>query len=210
MHAHVLLIASQKGGAGKTTLTRNLAVAAAREGRGVLMLDLDPQQSLREWWQGRGAPDVQMLDRDPHPDALGRVIENARDKADLILIDTPPSNASWLKSAMASVDLCLIPVRPSPDDLRAVGSTLGIARSLGVPFAFVLCQVPARARLVAESIRVLATHGRLCPANLNARVAYAETGASGEGVLETSDVRAAEEITETWVFVQSLLKEQTT
>ena len=50
-----IVIAAQKGGAGKTTLARNLAVAAAQDGRDVLCLDLDPQGSLRAWWEGRDA-----------------------------------------------------------------------------------------------------------------------------------------------------------
>ena len=207
MQARTVLIASQKGGAGKTTLTRNLAVAAARDGRKVLLIDLDPQQSLREWWNARQQPDIDMLDRDPNPNAVSRVIDKVRPGFDLILIDTPPSNGNWLQAAMASADLCLIPVRPSPDDLRAVGSTLGIARAARVPFAFMLTQVPIRAKLIDESIRTLAAHGRLCPINLGSRVAYAESGATGNGVVEMSDKRAGGEIASTWDFVQTVLKE---
>ncbi|MBC6408764.1 MAG: ParA family protein [Rhodobacteraceae bacterium] len=48
-------IAAQKGGAGKTTLARNLSVAAALDRKRVLCLDLDPQGSLRGWWESREA-----------------------------------------------------------------------------------------------------------------------------------------------------------
>ena len=53
-----ILIAAQKGGSGKTTLGRNLSVAATQDGRNVLCLDLDPQGSLRGWWEGRLAMEV--------------------------------------------------------------------------------------------------------------------------------------------------------
>jgi cellulose biosynthesis protein BcsQ len=56
-----ICIAAQKGGAGKTTLARNLAVAAVADGLRVLCLDLDPQQSLRQWWQGREGDAPAML-----------------------------------------------------------------------------------------------------------------------------------------------------
>lgn len=62
-----ILIAAQKGGAGKTTLARNLSVAASRDGLKVLCLDLDPQGSLRAWWESREADTPAMLDRDPAP-----------------------------------------------------------------------------------------------------------------------------------------------
>ncbi|ONG42354.1 cellulose synthase, partial [Pseudoroseomonas deserti] len=43
----LILFASPKGGVGKTTLVANVADALRREGRPVLALDLDPQNSLR-------------------------------------------------------------------------------------------------------------------------------------------------------------------
>ena len=94
LHSYVMktiLIAAQKGGSGKTTLTRNLAVAAAEDGRNVLCLDLDPQGSLRGWWESREADSPSMLDRDPLPDVLRTTLVAARERFDLCIIDTPPS-----------------------------------------------------------------------------------------------------------------------
>ena len=63
-----------------------------------------------------------------------------------------------------------------------------------MPFAFVLCQPPPPARIAEEAARVLAQHGRLAPVNIAQRVAYAETGATGQGVTETKDQKAGAEI----------------
>ncbi|HYC14067.1 MAG TPA: ParA family protein, partial [Stellaceae bacterium] len=53
---HVIAVASQKGGSGKTTLAGHLAVAADRAGAGpVALVDTDPQGSLAEWWNARVA-----------------------------------------------------------------------------------------------------------------------------------------------------------
>jgi len=53
----ILTIASQKGGAGKTTFTTHLAVEAERMGAGrVAVIDTDPQGSLAAWWNTRDAP----------------------------------------------------------------------------------------------------------------------------------------------------------
>ena len=206
-HSYIMktiLVAAQKGGSGKTTLTRNLAVVAAEDGRNVLCLDLDPQGSLRAWWESREADSPSMLDRDPLPDVLRTTLAAARERFDLCIIDTPPATSEWLAEALAAADLVLIPVRPSPDDLRSVGTTLAAVNGSGMPFAFVLSQTP-RARITEEAARVLAQHGRLAPVNIAQRVAYAETGATGQGVTETKDKKAGVEIAAVWDYVKGIL-----
>ena len=134
----MIFIVAQKGGAGKTTLARNLSVAASQDGLRVLCLDLDPQGSLRAWWEGRDADTPAMLDRDPAPHALRATLDAAKAQFDLCIIDTPPAHPEWLNESLEAADLALIPVRPSPDDLRAVGATIAAVNAAKVPFVFVL------------------------------------------------------------------------
>ena len=200
----IILVAAQKGGAGKTTLSRNLAVAAAADGKSVLCVDLDPQGSLRGWWQAREDENPSMLEADPKPEALQQTLKAAAKVFDLAIIDTPPAAPVWLADAIGAADLVLIPVRPSPDDLRAVGATISAVTAAKVPFIFVLSQAP-RAKITEEAVRVLAQHGRVAPVNIAQRVIYAETGASGAGVIETADMKAAEEIRDIWNYVTRTL-----
>jgi len=170
----------------------------------VLCFDLDPQGSLRAWWEGRQADTPAMLERDPSPEALRATLKAAHAKFDLCVIDTPPAAPEWLAEALGAADLALIPVRPSPDDLRAVGATIAAVNRARVPFAFALSQTP-RAKITEEAARVLAQHGRVAPINIAQRVSYAETGATGQGVTETSDDKAAAEITAIWTYVKGIL-----
>lgn len=200
----VLSVIAQKGGAGKTTLSRNLAVVAASHGKRVLCLDLDPQQSLRAWWQAREADDIAMFDEDPAPFDLPRIVASTKDDFDLIIIDTPPAAPVWIGEVLSVSDLALVPVRPSPDDMRAVGATIGALNKTRTPFAFIMSQTP-RARITEEAAREIAKWGRVAPVNIYQRVSYAETGATGLGVVEVSDAKAQTEINDLWTYVEEIL-----
>lgn len=202
-----IVVAAQKGGAGKTTLARNLAVAAAQEGDRVLCLDLDPQGSLRAWWESREDDVPVMLDRDPAPAIFGDTLRAVRSQFDFCIVDTPPAAPEWLSEVLAHADLVLVPVRPSPDDLRAVGATIAAVNRARAPFAFALSQTP-RAKITEEAARVIAQYGRVAPVNIAQRVSYAETGATGKGVTETLDRKAADEIAAMLAYVKGILDGQ--
>ena len=202
-----IVVASQKGGAGKTTTALNLGVAAHQAGLRVALVDLDPQKSLRSWWASREGDGPQMADADPAPEQLKAALPALAKHFDILIVDTPPAAPDWLPVVMGAADLVLVPVRPSPHDLRAVGATLKAARSAGAEVAFVLSQTP-RARITDEAARVLAGHGRVAPINIAIRVVHAETAATGQGVLEAGDAKAAAEARELWGYVQGLLADE--
>src|SRR5262252_2153904 len=106
---HILMLAKEKGGAGASTLARELGVVAAAEGQRVVFIDLDPQASLSKWWNRRtagaeGQPNPALAA--PAPDQLFAVLHHLRDTnaADLVVIDVPPSVHSYLLGVMRSAD----------------------------------------------------------------------------------------------------------
>ena len=120
---HVLVLASQKGGAGKTTLAAHLAVAAEAAGDGpTVLIDTDPQGSMSAWWNVREAETPALA-----PTTIALLPEKLAALAAagyrLAVVDTPPAITEAIGAVVRSADLVLIPTRPSPHDLRAVGST---------------------------------------------------------------------------------------
>lgn len=56
-----IVITSQKGGSGKTTLAASLSVAAEQAKDGpVVIIDTDPQNTLATWWNARDAETPQL------------------------------------------------------------------------------------------------------------------------------------------------------
>jgi chromosome partitioning protein len=113
----VIALVGNKGGAGKTTLTVNLAVGLGRVGR-VVILDTDPQGSSAQW---RTIANDQTL-----PSVIStteNLVERVRDlenEYDYLVVDCPPSvQAPQTLSILQVSDVALIPVQPSPLDLWA-------------------------------------------------------------------------------------------
>ncbi len=113
----VIALVGNKGGAGKTTLTVNLACALNRIAS-TAILDADPQGSSLQWRaiaESDDAPAVFASDRQ-----MDTILATRRSKYDHLIIDCPPSvNALQTNQALRVADLALIPVQPSPLDLWA-------------------------------------------------------------------------------------------
>jgi chromosome partitioning protein len=197
----VVVAASQKGGSGKTTLVRSLAVAAEAGHAPVVMLDTDPQGSLTAWYNRRTTETPQLAHLSTR--SISEALEQLRAAgAKLVIVDTPPSVHPFVRDLVDAADLVLVPVRPSPDDLGAIGPTVELIETAGRPFAFVITQAKPRTRLAAEALRVLAEHGRVAPTVLHDRADHPLAAVSGLAVTEAApDGKAAQEVTELLGFV---------
>ena len=204
---HVIGIASQKGGSGKTTLAGHLAVQAERVGGGpVALVDTDPQGSLSEWWNVRAAETPRFACTSPM--RLAQDIEQMRAFGiKLLIIDTPPAIEATITDVIALCDLVLIPVRPSPHDLRAVGATVDIIEKLGKQLTFVINGAAHRARITNEAVMALSQHGTLAPVILYQRTGYAASMIDGRTVSEIKgEARGAEEVALLWDYVSKRLQ----
>jgi chromosome partitioning protein len=202
----VLVLASQKGGAGKTTIAAHVGVAAELADAGpVVLIDTDPQGSLSAWWNSREA-DTPALASTTLAELPEKLAALAKAGFKLAVIDTPPAITEAIRNVVKLADLVLIPTRPSPHDLRAVGSTVDIAQEVTRPFAFVVTQAKPTARLTVQAVAALSAHGAVAPAIVHDRVDYAASMVDGRTVQETDPKgRSAVEIVDLLSFVQERL-----
>ena len=206
----VLVIASRKGGSGKTTLAGHLAVQAELTGYGqVALADTDSQGSLADWWNRREAP-TPVFAQTTIAD-LPADVERLRGMGmKLLVIDTPPALSETIANVVEVSDLVVIPTRPSPHDLRSIGATVELVEHLGKPLVFVLNSAPQRARITAEAVSVLSRHGMLAPITVHQRVGFAASMIDGRTVMELpGEVRACEEITQLWGYLRNRLEGST-
>ena len=205
-----IVLASQKGGSGKTTLVAHLAVAAQAAGCGpVVMLDTDPQATLTKWWQQREADSPQMAEV-PIADLGAKLGELKGAGFRMAIIDTPPAITSSIRAVIEVADLVLLPVRPSPADLWAVGGTLDLCKQQGKQYAFVVTQATRGALMTVQAVAALSEHGTVSDAVIHGRVAYAGALASGRVIQEIEPNGAgAGEIARLLAFVQKRTEDST-
>jgi chromosome partitioning protein len=197
----VITIAQRKGGAGKTTLAAQLAVAWAQSGARVALLDIDPQGSLAAWVELRrarlGTSAVGFAFAAlPGWRAAPWIEEQAR-RADLIVIDNPPHTETEAQIAVRAAGLVIIPVQPSPLDLWATEATLQMVRDERRRPLVVLTRVPPRSGLTDQIAAELARSGApVAATRIGNRIALVRAMMSGLGVVESEGAsQAAAEIT---------------
>jgi len=198
----IMAIASQKGGAGKTTLAGHIAVQAERVGAGpVALVDADPQGSLADWWNERAAETPVFVHT-----SLMRLrgdIERLRDMGiELLIIDTPPAITSTISEVIGVSDLVVIPTRPSPHDLRSVARTVDLAERLDKPVVFIVNGASSRAHITTEAVIALSQHGTLAPSIIHHRADFASSMIDGRTVMEIPKKSpSANEIVELWAYL---------
>jgi len=205
----VLALASQKGGSGKTTLSGHLAVQAQLAGQGpVCLIDIDPQGSLADWWNEREA-DMPAFAQTTVA-RLASDLEVLRQQGfRMAVIDTPPAITMAIQSVIAVAELIVIPTRPSPHDLRAVGATVDLCDRAGKPLIFVVNAATPKAKITSEAAVALSQHGTVAPVTIHHRTDFAASMIDGRTVMEVDpNGRSAREVIELWDYINERLEKQ--
>lgn len=206
---HVIAVVSQKGGSGKTTLTGHLSVQAELSGQGpVAVIDTDPQGSLAAWWNERVAEAPVFVQTTLHD--LRTHLDNLRQAgAQTVLIDTPPAITGAIHEVISIADYVVVPTKPSPHDLRAVGATVKLVQACAKPMVFVLNDASPRAKITFEAAIALSQHGTVAPVTIHHRTLFASSMIDGRTAMELEpNGQSAMEIMGLWEYINARLNSQ--
>ena len=204
---HVITFASRKGGAGKSTLTAQLAAHAQTLGRRIHVIDADPQGSLSLWHARRtdGLPRLATPERGIDRPVAFAMVEGA----DFVFIDTAPTMWVVVQEAIRAATMVVIPARPGFFDLAAITETVKTARERDKPYAVVLNACPVKrddkeAPIVAQSRAELESLGiPVWAGQVSQRAGFQTTLAAGASAAEIGpQTAAAAEIAALWSAIE--------
>ena len=201
-----IVVNSQKGGSGKTTLCAHLSVQVERAGDGpAYLIDTDSQGTLSTWHEHRAAQAPQRVE--VSPGAVGDTLFLLEQRlARFCFVDTAPTRTDDNVALFRLADLVLVPVRPSPSDLWAASATVALLKHAGVPFLFVLTQAKSNAKITAQAAAALSHHGRVAETLVADRVAYAAAMTDGRTAVELMPKGpAAMETSALWANIKACL-----
>jgi len=190
----IYVVGGIKGGSGKTTVATNLAVALALEGRDVLLVDADDQETATDFsaWrnertEGRtGYTSVQLTGQ-----AAREELRRLAGKFDDVVIDTGGRDTTSQRAALTVADLYLVPFNPRSFDVWTLEKVTRLIQEIQTvnpdlrSYAFINRADP-RGSDNDEAAEALRDTGVLqfLDAPLGNRKAYANAAAQGLGVLE--------------------------
>lgn len=187
----IISVQNQKGGVGKTTIAIHLshAIAVTKKAR-VLLVDADPQGSARDWAAARQTEALFPVIAIDRP-VLHREIPTLSKDYDYIIIDGPPRASELARSAISSADLVIIPVQPSPYDVWAAQEIINLIQEASVfkerlKAVFAINRKIVNTAIGRDVTEALASFEfPVLKAHISQRIAFAESAATGQTVLET-------------------------
>lgn len=202
-----LLLGSQKGGPGKSTLAINFAIMLARQGRDVLLIDCDTQRSAALWvaLRERAGLSPRITCMSAYGELLYEEIDKLAPKFDDVVIDTAGHASEELVSAMLTADILVTPAEVALFSTATLGEMQRTIkkcrmhnrklRAILVPNRISTHATRSKSQLlrIAEAAESL-TEYTLAESALSERVAYSEVLESGKTVVEGTDPKAISEI----------------
>lgn len=202
----IILIGSQKGGPGKTTVAINLAVEFARQGKDVCLVDADSQRSAARWHADREEqghqPAIACVEK------LGSIHQTLLDlngRYDVVVVDVAGKDSKELRTGMTAADQLVVVVRPSQLDLDTLAHMSSVVEQAldfnpELTVRGLITQAPSNPAISERTdageyladfpgIRALETV-------IHERKAYRDVVGEGLGVVEWNNPKARAEIQE--------------
>ncbi len=207
---YIVAIVAEKGGAGKTTLSLDLAVTAVQKGHKVAILDVDPQATASKWTDRRSEQFPWVVPT--HAVRLGSAINQAKAQGvDFIVIDTPPHSSTDAAEAARRADVVVSPVEPHLFGLETISKLTDLLRVAGDPPSFfVINKAPTQGTEGVNAVEYIKKQGLgVCPTVIYLRAAHRHASNVGKTAAEyEAGSKAAQEMLQLYMYTLKIINAQ--
>lgn len=194
----IICVANEKGGSGKSNIAINLAIKLHSLKEDVLLIDSDPQNSIKTFNDIRASKEVPFGFNcvNIFGDSLASQINLLQDKYDILIIDTAGRDCDEMREALSASDILIIPTLPSDLDIAVLNKMIKLYSQYKMfkkdLKAFVVISKASPNPFLQEKIKALKdfitekniNDLKLCDSVLYEREIYRNSFANGMGVVE--------------------------
>lgn len=200
----IILVGSQKGGVGKSTIATNLSVELAHRGHDVCLVDADSQRSAAKWHADRVEQGIEPVIA--CVEKLGSIYSTLRDldsRYDIVIVDVAGKDSKEMRTGMTAADMLIAVARPSQFDLdtfehldEVIEQAMDINPSLDVRGLLTQASSNRNVTETEDAGEYLADFPRIKPLRtiIRERKAYRDVIPEGLGVVEWKNGAARAEI----------------
>lgn len=214
----IIVVASVKGGTGKTTLSTNLAVIRAQNASDVLLVDSDTQKSAFDFSAVREEEghNPEITSSAITGKSTGSELRKLSPKFDDIIVDVGGRDTSTLRSVLLVADVLVVPFLPSQFDAWAldlmnslIGEVLPLNEKLRV--IPILNKVDTNPRIdltgEASSFAEELEHINFSNITIGYRVAFRRSVADGLAVTELKSKKDQKAVSEIFSLYEEVFKD---
>lgn len=209
----IILIGSQKGGCGKSTISVNIAAELVRQEKDIILVDSDRQGTSANWICDRNKQvNIPIIHCIQKFDNIRETLLDLDKRYEFVLVDTAGRDSRELRTGMTTADILLVPFRPSQPDLDTLPKLVEIiteAKDINPKLRAVAMITLAPTNPIVNEIQeakeYLKDFPELFLANtvVRDRKVYRDCMAEGKSVVEVNNLKAKNEIK---YLVKELLK----
>lgn len=200
----IILIGSQKGGVGKSTIAVNLAVEFAKQGNDVVLVDADAQRSAARWHGDREEAGIQPAIASV--EKLGNIRSTLIDldkRYDIVIVDVAGKDSQEMRTGMTAAHRMVVALRPSQldlDTLPLMRDLIAVAKDMNEQLIVhgLLTQVLTNPRgtELTDAGEYLSDYPEIAPLKtlIYERKAYRDVVGEGKGVVEWDNAKAKAEV----------------
>ena len=200
----IILVGSQKGGCGKSTLAVNICVSLSNNGGDVVLVDTDKQGTSSNWCSDRGEKEgVSTVHCIQKYGNISDALMDLNSQYEYIVVDSAARDSQELRTGMAISDKLIVPFRPSQPDLDTLPQLHAIITraknlnpKLGVFALLTMVSTNPWVKEVNEALEYIKGYPSIKPLSsyLKERKIYRDAISEGLGVVEMNNLKAKTEI----------------